>query len=195
MLAIALIRAGRTDFDQQGRIQGTLDLPLCDLGREEIEQLAGQIAHGTLDAVYAARSLSAWETAVLLAGRCGVRAKPLNKLTNANLGLWQGMCLDDVRLKHPKVFRQLQEEPETVCPPQGEMLSAVQRRAADAVRWLRRKHRRGAVALVAPAPLAAVLHGEISGQPVRDLWSMSAGIGAYEWFELAGPRLSASKPA
>ena len=33
MLQIVLIRPGTTDFDEQGRIQGTLDIPLNERGQ------------------------------------------------------------------------------------------------------------------------------------------------------------------
>ena len=32
------------------------------------------------------------------------------------------MEIDEIRRKHPKVFRQWQEQPEIICPPEGEML-------------------------------------------------------------------------
>ncbi len=35
-----LIRPGSTDYDQQGRIQGTLDIPLDDQGAEQVQQVA-----------------------------------------------------------------------------------------------------------------------------------------------------------
>ncbi len=194
MCRIALIRAGRTDFDHQGRVQGTLDLPLSEEGWLEIERLADQLAQTPLDAVYAARCLASWETAQALALRKGLRAKQLNNLTNANLGLWQGMCWNDVRQKHPKVFRQWEEAPETVCPPQGEMLLAVQRRAAQAVRWLTRRHRRGGAALVAPEPLATILRAEILGQPAQNLGGPADLSGQCEWLALP-PQSAAIRPA
>ncbi len=50
-------------------------------------------------------------------------------MQNLNLGLWQGMQVAEVRHKQPKVYRQWQEQPENVCPPDGEMIE--QGRAAD----------------------------------------------------------------
>ena len=40
-----------------------------------------------------------------------------------NHGLWQGMIIDEVKRKQPKVYKQWQEHPENVCPPEGEMLA------------------------------------------------------------------------
>ena len=38
MFQILLIRPGSTEYDQQGRVQGTLDIPLCEDGRQEAEK-------------------------------------------------------------------------------------------------------------------------------------------------------------
>ncbi len=40
MLTVILIRPGSTDFDEQGRIQGTLDVPLNEQGAAEVGRLA-----------------------------------------------------------------------------------------------------------------------------------------------------------
>ena len=38
MLKILLIRPGVTDFDEQGRIKGTLDIPLNENGTAQVAQ-------------------------------------------------------------------------------------------------------------------------------------------------------------
>ena len=38
------------------------------------------------------------------------------------------MLVSDVKAKQPKVYRQWQEQPETVCPPQGETLGDAEER-------------------------------------------------------------------
>jgi broad specificity phosphatase PhoE len=39
MFKLLLIRPGVTEYDQQGRIQGTLDIPLCEDGRRQVEAM------------------------------------------------------------------------------------------------------------------------------------------------------------
>ena len=54
-------------------------------------------------------------------------------MQNLNQGLWQGMLVEDVRHKQPKVYRQWQEQPENVCPPEGEMLEQADERVRAAM--------------------------------------------------------------
>ena len=39
---LIVIRSGATDYDRQGRIRGTLDIPLCDVGRADAAR-AGEL--------------------------------------------------------------------------------------------------------------------------------------------------------
>ena len=73
------------------------------------------------------------------------------------LGLWQGMLVDEVRHKQPKVYKQWQEHPESVGPPEGEIIPEATERVKEALEKLARKHRGETIVLVAPEPLASVV--------------------------------------
>jgi broad specificity phosphatase PhoE len=158
MVNILLIRSGRTEYDCQGRIQGTLDVPLSDDGRSEVLAAAEELAaQGPIVALYAGPCRSAQETAEILSERLKRKAKTLEGLHNVNLGLWQGMLFDEVKAKQPKVYRQWQERPDTVCPPEGETLQQARERLKKALARLTKKHKTGTVAVVLGQPLANVL--------------------------------------
>lgn len=159
MLTILLIRSGTTEFGAQGRIQGTLDVPLSDEGRREVRVAADQLVDesASITALYAGPCLSAQQTAEIVGERLKLPAKTLKTLHNLNQGLWQGMLYDDVKSKQPRVYRQWLEKPETICPPEGETLTAAADRARAAIAKLAKKHKSGVVALVLSQPLACVL--------------------------------------
>ena len=52
MLKIFLVRPGATDYDDQGRIQGTLDVPLNRQGDSEVARLATELQDRGIKAVY-----------------------------------------------------------------------------------------------------------------------------------------------
>jgi probable phosphoglycerate mutase len=159
MLTILLIRSGKTEFDAQGRIQGTLDVPLSEEGQRQVRAAADQLIDesASIAALYAGPDLSAQQTAEIVGDRLGLEAKTLKTLHNLNQGLWQGMLFDEVKSKLPKVYRQWLEKPETVCPPEGETLTAAAERARKALAKLAKKHKSGVIGLVLSQPLACVL--------------------------------------
>jgi probable phosphoglycerate mutase len=184
MTQIVLIRPGTTDYDAQGRIQGTLHIPLNPDGRQQVLASVEWLRGKSLLALYSAPCQSARETAELLGEGLNIRPKTLDRLQNLDHGLWQGMLIDDVRRKQPKVYKQWQEHPETVCPPEGEMLSDVEERVAAALDKLLRKHRFGAIALVAPEPLASLIRERLAGGEVGDLWKACGCCGRLEVFNI-----------
>ena len=55
---------------------------------------------------------SAQETAELIGRGLKLKPKALERLQNLDHGLWQGMRIDEVKHKQPKVYKQWQEHPE-----------------------------------------------------------------------------------
>jgi phosphoserine phosphatase len=180
MLQIVLIRPGTTDYDQQERIQGTLDIPLNDRGRAEVAQVVEQLHDKGIEVVYAAASLPAEETARVLAKGLKVKYRKLEKMQNLDEGLWQGMLVQDVRHKQPKVYRQWQEQPENVCPPQGEMLGQADDRVRAAMAKLLKRHKEGVIGVVVPEPLLSLVRRFITHGALGDLWKPTNGHGGWE---------------
>jgi probable phosphoglycerate mutase len=184
MLQIVLIRPGSTDYDQQGRIQGTLDIPLNEQGAREVEQIIHEIRTLGIEAVYCGPCQSACQTASAIAETLNVKLKKMDALHNIDHGLWQGLLIDDVKRKQPKVFRQWQEQPQTICPPEGEMLAEAQTRVETALHKVLRKYKQGTIALVMPEPLASVVRGGLSHGAIGDLWKGSSVCGKWEVISL-----------
>jgi phosphoserine phosphatase len=181
MVQILLIRPGTTEYDQQGRVQGTLDIPLCEDGRQEVERMVEELRGKQIAIVYASPCQAASQTAESLSAAFDVKAKTLDKLQNLDQGLWQGMLVAEVKAKQPKVYRQWQDQPETVCPPQGETLGAAGQRVNAALAKLLKKHKSdGLIAIVAPEPLASVIRHALGAQNWGDLWQCTKGCAQWQ---------------
>lgn len=191
MLRTILIRPGSTDYDHQGRIQGTLDIPLNDQGTVEAKTLAEQLRGEGIEVVYASESGPAVQTGQLIAAELSVKFKQLDQMENLDHGLWQGMLIDEVRRKHPKVYRQWQEQPESVCPPDGEMLAQAEDRVRSAIQKLMKRHRGGVIAVVLPEPLASLLRSVVKHDGVGDLWKAAAERAWWEVLEITAEQVLA----
>jgi broad specificity phosphatase PhoE len=184
MLQIVLIRPGSTDYDEQQRIQGALDVPLSEQGSSEVAQVIEQLLDKQIETIYSSPSEPAEQTAAAVAEGLGIKRKKLDRMQNLNHGLWQGMLVKDVRRKQPKVYRQWQEQPENVCPPEGEMLSHAQERVRAAMTKLLKRHKQGTIALVVPEPLASLVRRFLQRAELGDLWKVTNGHGHWEVLEI-----------
>lgn len=180
MLHIVLIRPGSTDYDVQDRIQGTLDIPLNEQGTVEVAQAAESLRDKGIAVVYSPGSQPAFETAEIIAKVLGIKRRKIERLESLDQGLWQGMLVEDVRRKQPKVYRQWQEQPENVCPPEGEMLGQADERVRAALVKLLKRHKQGAIGLVVPEPLLSLARRFITHGELGDLWKAPNGHGRFE---------------
>ncbi|MEN6458764.1 MAG: histidine phosphatase family protein [Thermoguttaceae bacterium] len=184
MLQIVLIRPGSTDYDVQGRIQGSLDIPLNERGLTEAAAAAEQLRDKKLDVIYSPTSQPSHQTAEVIAKKLGVRQRKIERLQSLHQGLWEGMLIEDVRHKQPKVYRQWQEQPENVCPPEGEMLGDADARVRAALIKLLKRHRDGAIGLVLPEPLQSLARRFVTHCELGDLWKAPNGHGWIEALEV-----------
>ncbi|MGA2620290.1 MAG: histidine phosphatase family protein [Thermoguttaceae bacterium] len=180
MLRIILIRPGSTDYDRQERLQGTLDIPLSSVGLAEAAGMADQLRELGIETVYAPLCEPAHQTGQILAKALGVRLKKLDRMQNLDYGLWQGMQISEIRHKQPKVYRQWQEQPENVCPPEGEMIERAEERVRAAVTKLLRRHKEGIIAVVLSEPLASLVRRAVKNDELGDLWKALGDHGRWE---------------
>jgi len=191
MIEIALIRPGATDYDAQRRIRGTLDLPLSDAGEAEVRRIVAELREPGLETIYASPDQAAWQTASSIAEALGARLKKLEQLRNLDHGLWQGMLVEEVKRKQPKVFRQWQEQPETICPPEGETLGQAQERVQASICKMVKKQKSGRIGLVVPEPLASIVQSFLSHSDLGALWRSEKQCGCWQMLAVEPQQLAA----
>ena len=155
MATAVVVRPGETDFDEQERIQGALDLPLNERGQSQLIETIAQLDKSGVEVIYASPTEPASTVARELGAALDVPVRNLEGLRSLNQGLWEGMRLDDVKRKHPRVFKQWRTAPESVCPPEGETCEE----AFERVRAVLRKpmKRKASFAIVVGEPLATIV--------------------------------------
>lgn len=188
MRHLVLVHTGTTEYDKQGRIQGTLDVPLSEDGKQQAIEIAEQLKPLSPSSLYSAPGQASQQTTEVLAERLSLKPRTLDKLTNVNQGLWQGLLVDDVKTKQPKVFRKWIEHPESVCPPEGETITRARARVAEVLSKLSKKQKPDTtLVLVAPDPLASIIRQVLSGAELGDLWHAGDHAGRWERFEVDKP--------
>ncbi len=180
MAQFILIRPGSTDYDQQGRIQGNLDIPLNEQGNSEVAKTIDELKDQGIRILYCCGCAAARQTAEALSTALGVKLKEMDNMRNLNHGLWQGMLINEVKRRQPTVYRQWAEQPECVRPPCGETISEARQRVSAALAKISRKHKDDVVGVVVPEPLASMVRAELRSDELGDLWRASQERGSWE---------------
>jgi phosphoserine phosphatase len=192
MITIVLIRPGSTDYDVQERILGSLDIPLNETGLAEVAETVKQLCNKGIEIVFAPVSQPSLQTAEAIAKALDIKLKKIERLENHNQGLWQGMLVEDVRHKQPKVYRQWQEQPENVCPPEGEMLGEADDRVRTALVKLLKRRKEAVIGLVLPEPLMSLARRFLTREPLGDLWKAPNGHGRFQAIEVDADEILAA---
>jgi broad specificity phosphatase PhoE len=181
MSQVILIRPGATIYDEQNRVQGILDIPLSDRGHFEVSRMAAQLSRSLNEraptALYCGPGENVIRTAEIVGKALGLRPKRIDELRNLNQGLWQGLQLDEIKRRNTRLFRQWMDDPETICPPQGETVERAMERIKSAFRPLLRRHPDDSIGLVVGEPLARLVACYLRGEPrahLEERWSCCA---------------------
>lgn len=96
MTTLLLARHGETDWNRELRIQGSSDVELNELGREQASALAQELEGVDLDAIYASDLRRARATAEAVAATLSVEVRIDPRLRERSFGSWEGLRREDI---------------------------------------------------------------------------------------------------
>jgi broad specificity phosphatase PhoE len=183
-----LVRPAETEFGRKGRLQGHVDLPLTANGRDEVRELREYLAPLVegLRAVYCGDEQATRETATALAALDSDRVRVLPQLAGVSFGLWEGQLAVDVRNRHSRMYDQWRRNACSITPPCGEDMESAAKRASSAVRFIRKKHRKGSVIVVASESLRGLIWCLLHDQPAGKVFEICSSLSAVEVVESRG---------
>ena len=103
-----LARHGQTQWNKVQRYQGQLDSELTLLGREQSKKLAQNIVNKRIDFIVSSPLGRAVNTAISCQKILNIPIINLNDITERNLGLWQGLHINDIKTEEEfdEIFHQ-----------------------------------------------------------------------------------------
>lgn len=137
-MKIYLIRHGQTDWNIQGRIQGSHDIPLNETGRAQAELLAKGMDSRPVSKIFSSSLIRATETAERISTRQKVEICPMPQLIEVEFGKWEGMTWDEIMEAYPKEYALWASCPDEASPPEGETRDHVISRCVWTIREILR---------------------------------------------------------
>ena len=146
---VLAIRHGETAWNVDGRIQGHLDLPLNDRGREQARRLGLALQEDDIAAVYASDLSRALETAQEVARGHGLSVVTDAGLRERGFGEFEGLSHADIRVRWPEQAERWRRRDPAFGAPGGETLSTFYERSIATARRLAAGHPGQTIVLVA----------------------------------------------
>ena len=157
---IRIYRHGETEWNKQGRLQGWLDSPLTELGKQQAIAVNWQP-----DVVYASDLGRAVATAQLMFPN-----RPIiqdSRLREIFLGDWQGQKIEE--LLKCDAYRSYCEQPEAFVATSQEPFARVAERMLTFCQSLRHVTSQN-IAVVSHGVSIACLHAALEQRPISTLW-------------------------
>ena len=132
-------RHGETNWNAQGRIQGSTDIPLNDKGREQARALAENIAKLKVEAIWTSDLMRAKETGEIVASALGIPMREDRRLRECHYGEAEGMHSEDIRKKFGEdLWHKLRHPGNFDCGfPNGETKQEVVNRVMESLREIK----------------------------------------------------------
>jgi probable phosphoglycerate mutase len=163
-MLVYLIRHGQTEFNVSGRVQGWLDVPLNDIGREQAQRLAARLGKASIDLVVSSPLSRALDTAHALAGPENLRVITDDRLREYNMGDWTGKTGDEIAAG----ASELGFDDPLIPIPGGESAMDMRNRVSAFVKELSQKHSKtlSIVAVVSHGGTLGAIIGSMLAMPV-----------------------------
>ncbi|HYD48166.1 MAG TPA: histidine phosphatase family protein [Terriglobales bacterium] len=128
---LVLVRHGETVGESSIRYHGRNDVALNDSGREQMRQVAEQLAGESFQAVYASRLCRSLEAAQIIAPSLPPQAIP--GFDEIHFGDWEGLTREEIAARDDVLYQRWRAEPHEFDYPGGE--SVLRFRARVAAAW------------------------------------------------------------
>lgn len=160
---ILLVRHGQTNANATGFYMGWSDEDLNELGYTQARRLSARFASMPIASIYTSPLRRAYTTAAILAEPHKLGLTVLDDLIEIQLGDWQGLHMDEIKKRWPKLWQQSRTDPSELTMPNGESYMQVTERAVRALKMVAEANRGKQAAIVTHEVIVKVLIAHVLG--------------------------------
>jgi len=139
-MQIFLVRHGATDWNLQGRCQGSSDRTLSDAGIRQAEQTAALLGHENLHAIYSSHLQRARQTAEVISQPHDLPVLIEADLRELDHGELEGLTFNEIKTRYAEFLARWRSEPADTRVPGGERLADVAKRAWNGLNQIVQRH-------------------------------------------------------
>jgi broad specificity phosphatase PhoE len=147
-MKLLLIRHGHTEWNELGKAQGRIDIPLSKTGHEQAKALADSLQKERPQAVYTSPLKRAADTAQYVGAASKACVIVEDALTEIQFGEWEGLSFEQIGKTYQEIYSVWRDTPFDCAVPKAESLREVLDRCVDLLDVLHKRHNEGTVAVI-----------------------------------------------
>jgi broad specificity phosphatase PhoE len=139
-MQVVLVRHGATDWNLEGRCQGSSDRDLSELGMRQAEQISALFSREKLHAIYSSNLRRARRTADVISRPHDLPVLIEHGIRELDHGDLEGLTFNEIKTKHGEFLARWRSEPADLQVPGGERLADVAERAWNGLNEIVKRH-------------------------------------------------------
>jgi alpha-ribazole phosphatase len=124
-----LIRHGQTEWNSQGRYQGSQDTILTETGIKQAMLTKKYLSRVNFTNLYSSPKKRALQTANIIADGLNIKINIRENLKELNFGKWEGMTFENINTRYGKDYQDWLSDPFNNTPTGGESFKVLLDRA------------------------------------------------------------------
>jgi len=162
---IYLMRHCKTAWNREGRIQGSIDMPLCPEGVAEAASVLRSIQAFRFERIVSSPYRRARQTAGVLAKGLAIPMETLDDLRELDHGDWEGQRIETLMQTPASPYAAWFRDPSGNRIPGGsETVCEAQTRVVEAVKDTARRYAKGRILVVLHKHIRALLNCHLNGR-------------------------------
>jgi alpha-ribazole phosphatase len=162
-----LIRHGQVAKSRPQSYNGQLDVPLSEVGLQQMECLADWAVSLGLDAIYCSDLRRTVDGAHAVVRRCPMPVSATPLLREKHFGQWEGLTYEEAKQQFPSEWQAWLTDPSDARPPGGETYLEVEARVVPFVRRVMRDHLGQTILILAHGGVNRVILCHALGLSIR----------------------------
>lgn len=163
-----LIRHGQTDWNIEGKIQGSTDIPLNEAGICQANDLEQGMKNRPVVQIFSSTLKRAAETAAAIGRTQQVPVELMEGLEEVGFGKWEGLTWKEIQQEYPEEHKRWSLNPVAIAPPGGELQDHIRARCSNVIERIM-KQAKGDIAVVSHgATLAYIMEYLMRDHPLEE---------------------------
>jgi broad specificity phosphatase PhoE len=139
-MQVVLVRHGATDWNLQGRCQGSTDRDLSEVGLRQAAQTAALLSGEIIHAIYSSNLRRARRTAEVISQPHKLPVMIEDGVRELDHGELEGLTFNEIKETYSEFLTRWRSEPADIRVPGGERLADVAERAWNGLNEIVRRH-------------------------------------------------------
>jgi len=173
---IFLVRHGHIDYGSEKRYIGITDLPLSNMGIEQVIRLREYFSAWDIGQAFTSPLKRCLQTSEILLAGSNIKIVVIDELKEINMGRWENQTIDYIKFRFPEQYAERGKNIDTFVPPGGESFEQLQKRVMLAFNHIT-KNAVGNILIVSHAGVIRVILSQLLGFPLRDIFKISQPYG------------------